>query len=41
VDNVSLSFFNDALPKFIVRTLSPDFRVEADLAKMHCATNIS
>ena len=33
VDNVSLSFFNHALPKFRVRPVSPDFRVEADWLK--------
>jgi hypothetical protein len=41
VDSVLLSVFNYALPKFKVSPISPDFRVEADLAKMHRATNIN
>ena len=41
MDNVVLSFFNHVLTKFRVRPVSPDFRVEADLAKMHRATNVS
>jgi hypothetical protein len=30
VDKVFLYFFNQALPKFKVRPVLPDFRVEAD-----------
>jgi len=41
VDNVLLSFFNHVLTKLQVRPISPDFRVEADLGKMHRATNVS
>jgi len=33
--------FSCVLPKFKARLISPDFRVEADLAKMHHATNLS
>jgi len=33
VDNVYLSFFNHALPKFKVRPVSPEFRVAGDWLK--------
>ena len=31
--NIFLSFFNHALPKFKLKPVSPDFRVEADWLK--------
>jgi len=41
VDNVFLSLFYDALPKFKVRPVSPDFRVEADWLKCAAPQTIS
>jgi hypothetical protein len=41
VDNVLLSFFNHALPKFKVRPVSPDFRFEADWLKCAAPQTVS
>ena len=41
VDNVLLSSFNHVLTSFKARPVSPEFTVEADLAKMNRATNVS
>jgi hypothetical protein len=41
VDNVLLSIFNHVLTKFKVRPVSPGLRIEADLAELHRATNVS